>query len=238
MGLDDKTAALAAQASVAFLHQFNSLIYKGNKILTILLFVIKLSSIWASVIGDGIQCTQSSMNETPKHSKKDRKDFAFGISFGEFVTSVLLGVGSGLATAAKAANDLFLDDTKNASSFQQHFESRARRLDAIDLQDMLAAGKTKADYQRAIHQEKKLLHAEFNEIAEFRRGVSRNPIIGTIDKFKLLGKNSKHKLYFQGAMGAVVGSAVTLGFFNGVATRDKIERIEDAVGADPSQQSR
>ncbi len=178
------------------------------------------------------------MSETPKHSKKDRKDFAFGISFSEFVISVLLGVGSGLATAFKTANDLFMDDAKNASTFQQHFDSRLKRLDAIDLQDMLAAGKTKNDYHSAIHREKKLLREEFNEIAHFRRGVSKNPILGSIDKFKLLGQNSKRELYFKGGVGAVIGSAVTLGFFNGVATRDKIERIEDAVGADPSQQSR
>lgn len=178
------------------------------------------------------------MNETPKHQKKDRKDFAFGISFTEFLTSVALGIGSGLATAYKTVNDAFENDAKNASTFQTHLKSRAERLDAIDLQEMLAAGKTKNDYHRAIHLEKRALREEFNEIAQFRRGISKNPIIGGIDKFKLLGQNSKRDLYFKGAVGSVFGAAVTLGFFNGVATRDKIERIEDAVGADPSQQSR
>lgn len=178
------------------------------------------------------------MNTAPEHKKKDRQDFAFGISFGEFLLSVVIGIGSGLATAFKSVTDLFLDDAKNASTFQQHFDSRSKRLDAIDLQDMLAAGKTKNDYHSAIHREKKLLREEFNEIANYRRGISKNPILGGIDKFKLLGENSKRELYFKGAVGAVVGSALTLGFFNGVATRDKIERIEDAVGADPSQQSR
>lgn len=176
------------------------------------------------------------MNEQPKNHKKERRDFAFGISLSEFLISVGLGIGSGLATAAKTAGSLFKDDAKNASTFQKHFDDRSKRLDAIDLQDMLAKGKTKNDYHKAIHAEKKLLNEEFKEIALHRRGVSKNPILGSIDKFKLLGQNSKRELYFASAVGVVVGAALTLSFFNGVATRDKIERIEDAVGADPSQQ--
>lgn len=178
------------------------------------------------------------MLERPHQKKVERKDFAFGISLSEFLVALLLGASSGLATAAKTANDLFLDDAKKSSSFRQHFNNRAKRLDAIDLQNMLAEGKTKRDYHCAINLEKKALSKEFNSIAQSSRGIHANRILGTIDKFKLLGENSKHELYFKGAVGAAVGAAVTLGFFNGVATRDKIERIEDAVGADPSQQSR
>jgi hypothetical protein len=171
------------------------------------------------------------MNETSHQQKKDRKDFAFGISFGEFVVSVVLGIGSGLLTAAKKANDLFVDDARNASTFQKHFEERSARLDAIDLQDMLAAGKTKGDYHHAIHKEKLALRKEFNDIAHISRGISRNPIMASVDKFKLLGQNSKREFYFNGAVGAAIGAAMTLSFFNGVATRDKIDKIGDAVGA-------
>ena len=176
--------------------------------------------------------------ETKKHHpKKERTDFAFGISFSEFVTSALAGIASGLVTAAKKASDLFNDDARNATTFKEHFEKRTKVLDAIDLQSMLSEGKTKADYQRAINAAKKDLGAEFSEIALKRRGISKNPILGTIDRFQLMSPNSKRELYFNGAVGAAVGAAMTLGFFNGVATRDKIERIEDAVGADPSQQN-
>ena len=175
------------------------------------------------------------MEEKKPHHKKERTDFAFGISFKEFVTSVTIGLGSGLATAAKTVSDLFNDDARHASAFQKHFEERTKRLDAIDLQTMLKAGKTKADYHTAISDAKRTISAEFSDIALLRRGVSKNPIIGSIDRFKLLSPNSKRELYFAGAVGAAVGAALTLGFFNGVATRDKIERIEDAVGADPAQ---
>ncbi len=177
------------------------------------------------------------MEQKKPHHKKDRTDFAFGISFSEFVTSVVVGISSGLVTAAKKASDLFNDDARNATTFKHHFEDRLSMLDRIDLETMLSEGKTKVDYQRAIRNEKKRLATEFADIALLRRGISKNPIIGTIDRFQLMSPNSKRELYFNGAVGAAIGAAMTLGFFNGVATRDKIERIEDAVGADPSQQN-
>ena len=172
------------------------------------------------------------MEEKPKHPKHERKDFAFGISLPEFVMSITVGISSGLATAAKTVSDLFNDDARNASAFKAHFEDRTKRLDSIDLQAMIANGQTTNDYHKAISAEKKLLNTEFNETALLRRGISKNPIVGSIDRFKLLSPNSKRELYFAGAVGAAVGAAVTLGFFNGVATRDKIDKISTATGAD------
>lgn len=168
------------------------------------------------------------MEDNSKKHTPARKDFAFGISFSEFVISLILGTASGLATAANRVRELFHDDAHEATAFKKHFATRADRLDRIELKNF----KSPLEYWKATTEEKRLIADEYDALALKFRGVRKSPILGTLDRFQTLSPRSKGNLYFSGAVGAVVGAALTLGFFNGVATRDKIDKIGDAVNAD------
>ncbi|MBX9726372.1 MAG: hypothetical protein K2X09_03825 [Rickettsiales bacterium] len=139
--------------------------------------------------------------------------------------SVFLGTASGLATAANSVRNLFHDDIKDATAFEKHFEDRQRRLDAIELKNYSKA----SDYWKASIKEKVEIQDELNDLAHQFRGVRKGGIFGTLDRFQTLSPRSRGQLYFNGTVGAVIGAAMTLSFFNGVATRDKIDKIGEAV---------
>mgnify|MGYP000851654970 CR=1 FL=1 len=101
-----------------------------------------------------------------------------------------------------------------------------------DLDQIKLAGCSREDfytYAKATATAKRDWATAFDDLAFKQRGVRKNPILGTIDRFFTLSPRSKNSLYFNTTVGVIVGAAMTLSFFNGVATRDKIERIEDAV---------
>ncbi len=160
--------------------------------------------------------------------KPKRKDFAFGISLAEWLTAAGLGIASGLATSAAAVSNLFHEDIRDATAFKKHFDSRLKRLDAIQLKNY----ETPVQYWTATIAEKVKFHGELKQLESKFRGVSNAPIVGTIDRFRTLSPRSKQRLYFNGAVGTVVGAAMALSFFNGVATRDKIDKIAEVTGAD------
>lgn len=168
------------------------------------------------------------MQETSQHQNTKRKDFAFGISLKEFVISIFLGTASGLATAANSIRNLFHDDIKDATAFQNHFDSRQSRLDAIEYHNFSKP----SEYWKASIKEKVAIQDELNDLAHEFRGVRKDAIFGTLDRFQTLSPRSRGQLYFNGTVGAVIGAAMTLSFFNGVATRDKIDKIVDAVTSD------
>lgn len=168
------------------------------------------------------------MEEKKTHPILKRDDFAFGISLSEFVVSVAVGLGSGLATAAKSIRDLFHDDVKKSSAFKEHFESRQARLDAPKLENF----SSKIDYWRKKSADKCKIAEEYDALVFKHHGVRKGMFLGALDRYQNLSPHSRTNLYFHGAVGAVLGTAMTLSFFNGVATRDKIDRIASATGAD------
>ena len=109
-------------------------------------------------------------------------------------------------------------------------------LDKIALVDYkMADGTPDPDaYDRAISAEKRLHNAELNELELKYRHIRPNIFLGTLDRYKKLSPDSKKALRFNGAVGAVVGAAMTLSFFNSVATRRKIDQIAEKTGADDS----
>ena len=122
------------------------------------------------------------------------------------------------------------------------------RLDDIDFRKYLQEGKTPKEYRAAIRDEKKLIADDFAEVAELYRGVRRVPTVekighlahlvhpnrffSTLDKFETFSERSMGEIAFNGAVGAAIGAAMTVSFFNGLATRDRIDKIATQTGAD------
>lgn len=168
--------------------------------------------------------------EQKKHPH-ERKEFAFGISLGEWLIAALLGAGSGLVTASKTIRDHFHMDVKNSTEFKDHFNTRQIELDKIKPEQF----SDKRAYWQAVSDKKRDFVAEYDELAWHTRKVRKNPILGTIDRFHGLSPRSKGSIYFSAFFGTAIGSAMVLSFFNGVATRDKIDKIEDAVANEKSR---
>ncbi len=172
------------------------------------------------------------------------RELAYGITGKEWLASVTGGIISGTATLARLIHDYFRDDVKKATDFEAHFETRRNTLDAINFEDERKDGKKIYDlqtsegrtaYSKAVSEKKHYFDTELRKALAEKRGIRKNPILGTFDRLSQLSSTSKSKLLFNTGVGAAVGAAMTLSFFNGVATRDRIERIEDAVTAKPNE---
>jgi hypothetical protein len=168
------------------------------------------------------------VDKQTENNKPNRKDFAFGISLSEFMISMAAGLGSGVAASLKTIRDYFHEDVKDAPAFKHHFDERADRLDKIKLKDF----NSKYDYWKATAAEKRLIADEYDILALQLRGVRKNMFTGTLDRISSLSPRDKGGVYFNGAVASFIGAAMVLSFFNGVATRDKIDKIGDAVNSD------
>lgn len=170
-----------------------------------------------------------------EHKRKDkpRLNVGFGIGIGEYTSSILAGIASGVVTAGKTIRDKFHDDVKHATDFKDFLVDQAQELSKIKpiIEDEKQGLTPKAFKEFSVKiQNKKKEQAELLEqrIKELR-GVRKSIIGGTLDRAALMSKRSVKDIIFNTTIGAAVGAALTLGFFNGIATRDKIERIDNAV---------
>lgn len=169
------------------------------------------------------------MSEEKKQSTHhvQRNDFAFGISLGEWVTSATIGIASGILTAAKTIRDRFHHDLKNSTKYQPKFAQQAQELADITLE---SEGSFKKLAKTLIS--KKIEH--YNTVSKWAkeyRGVEDSLIKGTWQRARIHSPRSKASIIFNGLIGTAVGAGMMLSFFNGVATRAKIEKIEEAVTA-------
>lgn len=174
------------------------------------------------------------MNEPKKQATKEgflHREIAYGITGKEWLVSALVGVTGAITSVSQKVREIFHEDVKSSNDFSDHFKSRQTRLDAIKAQSYSNA----EDYWSAIRKEKQAIAKEYDSLVFKLRKVRSAPILETIDRYNNLSPNSKKALYFNGAVGAFIGAAMTLSFFNGVATRDKIDKIAEATGADKAR---
>lgn len=171
--------------------------------------------------------------QTPHHRRKhERKDFAFGISIGEWATAAVMGFAGATLTATKTIRDRFMKDLKNSVEHKGDFERHADELSKIKFSDVKYQELGIKAFPTFVKDLLDLKRKQFKEVAEWAykyRGVEDSWIKGTIQRFQVQSLRSRANIIFSAVIGATVGAGMTLSFFNGVATRDKIERIQDAT---------
>lgn len=178
------------------------------------------------------------VTEEKKHPKKEnflRREIAYGITGKEWIASITGGIVSGIAAMTRLIHTYFYDDVKKAPDFETIFKERLDELNKVTPENVEATN-TKGlfkptGYAEKVREIKQTSDGKLEKALFEKRAIRQNLILGTYDRFTQLSKSSRGKLYFNTTAGALVGAAMTLSFFNGVATRDRIERIEDAVTA-------
>lgn len=163
------------------------------------------------------------MEHKKPHKKRD--GFAFGISLGEFATSVVTGLVGGTLTAWRTTRNHFSEDLKNSHKYAAKFEQQAEDLANVTMEKCGSFENLVKEIVplKAIHRDQR------HQWATEYRGVRNSTIMGTIDRYRTFGSKTKTTIAFNAVLGVAVGAGAMLSFFNGVATRDKIELIEDAV---------
>mgnify|MGYP000987318390 CR=1 FL=1 len=168
------------------------------------------------------------MTEPQKHSNKpprDRAGMLFGIRPVEWLVAALLGAGSGLATAVNTIRDRFHDDVKKSPIFAPVMKANLEELNAME-QRTFPSEKAFRLERAAI----KARHAEtYDTFVKEHWKVDKTLISGTIQRWETLSPNSKYNIKKNCVIGMTIGAAMALSFFNSIATRDKIDTIEEAV---------
>ena len=142
------------------------------------------------------------------------------------MTAAITGIIGAIVTASKTIRDRFMDDVKHAPDVEPTIRKHAADL-AKNRFDV--SGKSFNEWAR-VSREKKHENAEIiSKLIEKKWGIGDGFVIDTVKRFKVLSDRSRKVIAFSGGVGAVLGAAMALSFFNGVATRDRIEKIEDAL---------
>lgn len=173
------------------------------------------------------------VNQEKQHTHKQidstgflNREVAYGITGAEWLTAGVMGVIGAIATATKTIRDRFMDDVKNSPEVKPMIEEHAEALSKNRFKD---SGKDftefAKDYRRIKRDNAKSIATKIKETW----GIGDGILLDTVKRYKVLSDRSRNMIGFSGAVGAVLGAAMTLSFFNGVATRDRIERIEDGV---------
>ena len=93
-----------------------------------------------------------------------------------------------------------------------------------------AIRKIKADYAIA---RDAFLQSEYHIVSRgpkfFSLQTLKGITFGTWQRSGFIGSNTQGQIGFRTVVGAIIGAAATLSFFNGVASRHKIEKIEEAA---------
>ena len=113
-------------------------------------------------------------------------------------------------------------------------QERLNKVSLAEFREQYPGNEAKAgqEYRSELRKVKHAINSDFEDYALKWRGISKNPIIGTINKLETLSPRSMSRLAMNAGIGATIGAVMTVGFFNGVATRDKIDKIADKTGAD------
>jgi hypothetical protein len=187
----------------------------------------------------------STQGKQPKH-KKEPIEFGFGISLGEWIISGFVGLCSGLLAAGATIRDRFGEELKKWPGFRKDLADHEKDLGAIN-EKFKGKPELWREHQEAIDIAKEAyaqardakLQNEFGILTRgeklFSVDTFKGLTKGTYQRFGFSGKSTEGRIIFNSVVGAVIGAAATLSFFNGVASRHKIERIEDAVSPDNRQ---
>ena len=188
------------------------------------------------------------MNSQDKQSKHKREpiEFGFGISLSEWIISGFVGLCSGLVAASATIRDRFSEEVKEWPSIK---ELLTRHKGDLDKCNKAFHGKPAfwKEHQESIKTLKEgyaaardvILEKEYGILTHGEKMLSIDTLkgltYGTWQRFGHGGSNTRDRIIFNSVVGAVIGAAATLSFFNGVASRHKIERIEEAVAPDNGQ---
>ncbi|MFZ4542151.1 MAG: hypothetical protein ACOYNL_10220 [Rickettsiales bacterium] len=176
-------------------------------------------------------------SDAPQEPKKRtllNREIAYGITGKEWLTSGMMGVVGAIVSGAKTVRDRFMDDVKNAPGIREKIEENAAELSKNSLAN---SGMPFKEWAKGIRKLKRTQAEGIAEEINKRWGVGDGLVVDTFRRISVLSNRSRNTIAFNGSVGAVLGAAMALSFFNGVATRDRIERIEDAVVDNPTHPS-
>jgi hypothetical protein len=166
--------------------------------------------------------------EINQKKTKQRVEIGFGITLGETAVAFFGALISGILAAGKTIQDRFMEDVKKSCDIGPLLQEHAEKLAQIN-SDHYA---NKKDLWAKIRSMKAENAEEFAKVVLEKRGVEDSMIKGTWQRLQTLSPRSNKALAFNTTIATVLGTAMALSFFNGLATRDKIERIEEVTGAD------
>lgn len=160
-----------------------------------------------------------------------KREIAYGITGAEWVTAGLAGLFSGTVTAVKTIRDRYFHDLKHSVDYKDILDKQTADLAAIT--PIVNPDKYAGNFEALSRDTVAIKTNGLDTLKQFSKSHrlidTDKKIEATWRMLKMHSPHSRNKIIVNGVIGSAIGAAVTLNFFNGVATRDRIERIEDAV---------
>lgn len=180
-------------------------------------------------------------NATDQNKRShEKQDLWLGVTRAEWLISIAAGVTSGFIAGAAKIRSSFAEEVKKWPIIKGMYVEHEKKLEGINL-DFENKNELWKEHTKEINDAKdefakqvdKVLHEKWGIAKRSEKWLSLDTVkdltFGTYQRSKFAGANTESKIIFNSIVGMVIGSAATLSFFNGVASRHKIERIEDAV---------
>ncbi|MES2984973.1 MAG: hypothetical protein V4735_07295 [Pseudomonadota bacterium] len=175
-----------------------------------------------------------------KIDHKTHVDVGLGISVSEWVISGAIGLSSGLLAAGATIRDRFSEEVKKWPGIKELRVSHRVDLENANLDFSGQPGNWKAHQVKvdgikeayALKRDAVLLEKygiQSRGVKTFSYDTLKGLTYGTWQRFGFSGKSTEGRIIFNSVVGALIGAAATLSFFNGVASRHKIEQIADAT---------
>lgn len=170
------------------------------------------------------------MTEPQKHSNKpprDRAGMLFGIRPVEWLTAALIGIGSGTATAVKTIRDRFHGDVRRSTLVAPVLEQHKEVLGEMAPNP----GENGRSFRLRIAAQKVEHAKEYDALVQKHWLIEDGFLNGVTQRWESLSGRSKTNIRMNFVLGSIIGAAMTVSFFNGLATRDEIDKIEDHINA-------
>jgi hypothetical protein len=147
----------------------------------------------------------------------------------KWVTSTIIGVGSGLAKFVADVRTEFYDNIINAPDFEAERIEHGNELGRLK-KERRAIGSTMTteEFIKQFHNQKNKFTDQFNTVAEELGIVSKGPngyVKGSIQRFQTLSENARTPVVFGAVSATVIGFAGTSMFLNSLASRKKLDTI-------------
>lgn len=194
------------------------------------------------------------VSEPEQQSHQSKKvSLRLGISPAEWAVASLIGLSSGIIAAAVKIRDVFSEEVKFWPGIADRGAEKgilSKHEEALNRCNEEFLGGTKGgwkEHQKAISVLKDqyaidrdaFLFEKYKILSQGKKLFSLESLkgltYGTYQRLGFAGQSSEGRIIFNAVIGVTLGTAATLSFFNGVASRHKIDKIEDAVTQPKSQ---
>lgn len=156
----------------------------------------------------------------------------------QWVIGTVVGVGSGLASAATQIRGEFRKKLVHYGALAKKEEEHGAALDDIYTRRINGNLSTE-EYIREMRDKKNAFAKELDDISESKLGIASHGLKGftrgTVQRFRTLGINTRLPIVFGAITTTVIGGACTMMFFNSMHTRERLEMINDKVTGEKSR---